>query len=40
MPFFSSDDQATKIGEAIGSFIAAFIYLGAGGVVVVQFFQH
>jgi hypothetical protein len=40
MPFFSSDDQATRIGEAIGSIFATFIYIGVVVLIIVQFFQH
>ena len=40
MQFFSSDDSATRIGEAIGSIIAAVIYVGIVVLVIAQFFQH
>ena len=40
MQLFSSDDAAIRIGEAIGSIIAAAIYVGVVALVIVQFFQH
>jgi hypothetical protein len=40
MQLFSSDDQATMIGETIGSIFSIAVYVAVVGLVVVQFFQH
>jgi hypothetical protein len=39
MQFFSSDDPATRIGEAIGSIFAVIVYAGVIGILFWQFFH-
>jgi hypothetical protein len=40
MQIFSSDDPATRLGEAIGSIFALSIYAGLLIVLAINFFQY
>ena len=40
MQLSSSDDAATRLGEAIGSIIALAIYAGLFVVLAINFFYH
>jgi hypothetical protein len=40
MQLFSSDDPAIRLGEAIGSIIAATIYVGLFGIIFFSLFHH
>lgn len=40
MPFFSSDDRATRIGEVIGSIIAVAIMLGLFVALTLNYLYH